>query len=134
MIDADAGLRILVVEDEALITMVIEDVIETLGYQIVGPVAQVDDAMVVAATGDFDCALLDINVLGGTTYAIAELLIERGCPFVMATGYSDWSMPKHLVAEKRLTKPYSSMALELELRLLEAQVQLKRLTSRRVGG
>lgn len=118
-------LRVFVVEDESLITMTIEDVIETLGCQMVGPVAQLDEALTVARTGDFDCAVLDINIRGGNTYAIADLLLERGCPFLMATGCSDWSMPKHLVTEKRLTKPFSAAELETELRLLDARVQSK---------
>lgn len=126
MTGAEPNLKVFVVEDEALITMTIEDVLDTLGYQIVGPVAQLNEALAVAQTGDFDCAILDINVRGGTTYAIADLLIERGCPFVMATGYSDWSIPNHLVSQKRLTKPYSSTDLETELRLLDARVQSRR--------
>ena len=113
--------KVLVVEDEPLISMEIEDVIEALGYEIVGPFAQLDEALEVAKIGDFDCAVLDINIRGGNTYAIAEMLLERGCPFVMATGYSDWSIPTHLAAQKRLTKPYGSFQLEAELRRLKTE-------------
>jgi CheY-like chemotaxis protein len=108
--------RVLVVEDEALITMEIEDVIEALGYEMVGPVAQLDEALVIAQAGHFDCAILDVNIRGGNTYVIADLLLGRGCPFVMATGYSKWSIPAHLASQKRLTKPYGSRQLEIELR------------------
>ena len=117
------GLRVLVVEDEALLGMIVEDVVEMLGYEIVGPIAQLDQALAAATKGDFDCAVLDINIRGGNSYAIADLLLARGCPFVLATGYSDWSLPKHLLGEKRLTKPYSSSDLENELRLLCGRVQ-----------
>lgn len=119
-------LRVLVVEDEPLITMEIEDVIDALGYQIVGPFAQLDEALEVAKRGNFDCAVLDINIRGGNTYAIAEMLLERGCPFVMATGYSDWSIPTHLASQKRLTKPYGSVQLEAELRRLDAEAHATR--------
>uniref|UniRef100_UPI0035C9BD82 response regulator n=1 Tax=uncultured Sphingomonas sp. TaxID=158754 RepID=UPI0035C9BD82 len=112
------GLRVLVVEDEPMIAMVVEDTIELMGYQVVGPVALLEEALALATSGEFDCAILDINIRGGKSYAVADLLLKRGCPFLFTTGYSDWSMPKHLVSEKRLTKPYSSHQLESELRLL----------------
>ena len=125
MTGGQTKIRILVVEDEALIAMTIEDVIESMGCDMVGPAADLDEALALAVEGAFDCAVLDVNIRGGSTYGIAELLRGRGCPFFMATGYSNWSMPAHLVGEKRLTKPYSSVALEAELRLLCAQVHAR---------
>lgn len=121
---SDLGFRVLVVEDEPLIAMVVEDTIVMMGYQIVGPVAKLDEALELATRGDFDCAVLDINIRGGNSYAIADLLLTRGCPFLFTTGYSDWSMPTHLVSEKRLSKPYSSRQLESELRLLCVPLQM----------
>lgn len=118
--------RVFVVEDEPIIAMVIEDAIEKLGFEIVGPVAQLEEALALAIVGNFDCAILDVNIRGGNSYAIADLLLERGCPFLIATGYSDWSIPKHLVEEKRLTKPYSVNELEDELRRLFNEVKRKR--------
>ncbi len=120
---SDLGFRVLVVEDEPMIVMVVEDTIEMMGCQIVGPVAKLEEALALAIRGDFDCAVLDINIRCGNSYAVADLLLERGCPFLFTTGYSDWSMPKHLVGEKRLTKPYSSRQLESELRLLCTPLQ-----------
>lgn len=114
--------RVLVVEDEPLIAMVVEDSIEMLGYEVVGPFAQRDEALAKAAAGGFDCAILDVNICGGNSYEVADLLLSRGCPFVLATGYSDWSIPCHLVGEKRLTKPYSSSQLEDQLRLMHEKV------------
>lgn len=114
--------RVLVVEDEPLIAMVVEDSIEMLGYEVIGPVAQHDEALAVAAAGGFDCAILDVNICGGNSYDVADLLLSRGCPLILATGYSDWSIPRHLVGEKRLTKPYSSKQLEEQLRLMHDRV------------
>jgi CheY-like chemotaxis protein len=122
--EAEHKLRVLVVEDEPMIAMMIEDSIEALGYQIIGPVALLDEALALAAKEGFDCAILDINIRGGNSYAVADMLLTQGCPFVLATGYGNWSLPKHLACEKRLTKPYSSDALEAELRLLCDRVQL----------
>lgn len=125
----EPAFRVLVVEDEPMIAMVVEDSIEMLGFEVVGPVAQHDEALALADAGDFDCAILDVNIRGGTSYDVAELLLSRGCPFVLATGYSDWSIPQHLVGEKRLAKPYSSRQIEDELRLMHERVQALRQTS-----
>jgi DNA-binding response OmpR family regulator len=116
--------RVLVVEDETMISMVIEDTIETLGYQMVGPVAQLDEALSLAINGTFDCAILDVNIRGGDTYAVADILLKRGCPFLLATGYSGSSFPKHLSGQKRLPKPYSMRELEKHLQALAEQVAL----------
>ena len=118
-------LRVLVIEDEPLITMEIESVIDSLGHQIVGPFAHINEASAAAKKTDFDCAILDVNIRGGNTYEIADLLIERSCPFVIASGYSDWSIPDHLLVRKRLTKPYGSTQLVAELRLLESEVMAR---------
>lgn len=106
-----------------MIAMVVEDAIEMLGYEIIGPVAKLEEALALATAGNFDCAILDINIRGGNSYQVAGLLLTRGCPFVLSTGYSDWSIPKHLVGARRLTKPYSLGQLEDELRLMQACVQ-----------
>jgi DNA-binding response OmpR family regulator len=119
-------LRVFVVEDETMISMALEDTIEMLGYQIIGPVAQLDEALILATNGDFDCAILDVNIRGGKSYAVADLLLKRGCPFFLTTGYSDWSLPKHLTGQKRLTKPYSTSELEIQLRGLFSQVEESR--------
>lgn len=124
----EPAFRVLVVEDEPLIAMVVEDSIELLGYEIIGPVAQHDEALALANAGAFDCAILDVNIRGGNSYDVAEVLLSRGCPFVLATGYSDWSIPQHLAGENRLAKPYSSRQIEDELRLMHERVRALRQT------
>ena len=121
-----AALRVLLVEDELIIAMMVESVITNMGFEVIGPVVHIDQALRLVADGEFDCAILDVNIRGGNSYAVADLLIARDCPFVMATGYSDWSIPPHLIGQKRLTKPYSTEALESELKLLSAKVSAKR--------
>lgn len=113
----------LVVEDEPLIAMIVEDAIEVLGFETIGPIADRNEALALALAGEFECAVLDVNIRGGDSYGIADLLLDRGCPFVLATGYSDWSIPRHLVGAKKLTKPYSQRQLEEELRLMHERVQ-----------
>lgn len=126
MTGAMGALRVLLVEDETIIAMMVESVIHDLGLNVVGPVAQIDQALRLVDEGEFDCAILDVNIRGGNSYPIADLLLERDCPFVMATGYSDLSIPPHLIGLTKLTKPYSIEALTGELTLLAARVAVAR--------
>ena len=116
------SVRVLLVEDESIIAMLVASVIRGLGFTLVGPVARLDHALTLVAEGEFDCAVLDVNIRGGDTYPVADLLIERDCPFVMATGYSNVTMPPHLLGQTRLTKPYAINALEDELMRLSERV------------
>ena len=79
--------RILIVEDEPLIAMMLEDFLETLDRQIAGTVDTVADALARLADGGFDGAILDVNLRGGETcWPFADALAEAGIPFVLATG------------------------------------------------
>jgi DNA-binding response OmpR family regulator len=88
-----AGSRILVVEDEMLIALMIEDVVHEKGGVIVGPVATLEKALALAEKDEFDAAILDITIRDGKVYPVAELLLARGTPFVFASGYGDWALP-----------------------------------------
>lgn len=117
--------KVLVVEDEPLIGMLIEDVIDDLGWETIGPVATLADALALAHTESIDCAVLDANVRGGRTHPVAELLLGRGIPFLVASGYGDWALPDQLLSEYRLQKPYTSDQLRNELRLLATRAQAR---------
>lgn len=108
MIDPLAGRRILVVEDEILIAMVIEDTLTRLGCVIIGPVAKLESALQIARDETIDAAVLDVNIRGGRIYPVAEVLLARGVPFVLASGYGDWALPEALQGQLRLTKPFQS--------------------------
>ena len=115
---ADAApprVRILVIEDEPLIAMNIEFSILDLGYDIVGPIARLDDALTAAGRDDYDCAIIDINIIGGPSYGVAAIFAARQRPFLIASGYNDLSLPEALRNRPRLTKPYSSAQLETAL-------------------
>lgn len=113
----------LAVEDEPLTATVVQNAIKVLGFETIGPVDDRNDALALASVGEFDCAILDVNIRGGDSYDVADLLLDRGRPFVLATGYSEWSIPHRLVGAKRLTKPYTQRQLEDELRLMHERVQ-----------
>lgn len=84
-----AGLRVLVVEDEMMVSMLIEDMLTDLGCSVVGPASRLDEAIELAKTSELDCAVLDVNLGGQPIFPLADLLRERGKPFAFATGYGD---------------------------------------------
>lgn len=81
------GLRILVVEDEPIVAMMLEDMLAELGAVAVGPAGTVRQALELAEAGGFDAALLDVNLNGVRSDAVADTLRAQGMPFVVATGY-----------------------------------------------
>jgi len=116
--DALNGRRILVVEDEMLIAVTIEDALTELGCEIVGPVASLDAALVLAGREILDGAILDVTIRGGMVFPVAEKLLARDIPFVLASGYGDWALPEAMRDKPRLTKPFTLADLEKQIRLL----------------
>jgi len=111
------GLRVLVVEDESMVSMLMEDMLQDLGCTVVGTVARFDDALKQATTGPaFDVALLDVNLNGKQTFPIAEALAVRGVRFIFATGYGESILPQSLQGGSILQKPFELEALERALR------------------
>jgi CheY-like chemotaxis protein len=113
-----AGLRILVVEDEMLIAVLIEEMLQGLGCHVVGPVSRLDAALRLAHEEPLDAAILDVRIRGGHVYPVAEELLARNIPFVLASGYGDWALPESLQDQPRLTKPFRQHDLEEQVRLL----------------
>jgi CheY-like chemotaxis protein len=103
-----AGKRVLVVEDEYLVAMLIEDVLEECGCSIVGPCGTVAAALEAAQTDTFDLAVLDVNLRGLKVYPVAELLAERHVPFLFLSGYGDDAIPPGRSTWKVCTKPFRS--------------------------
>ncbi len=104
--DVAAGKNILVVEDEIMIRLLLEDMLDDLGYTIAAAVGRIDDAVKVARTGAFDAAVLDVNLNGQTVSPVAEILEERGVPFVFATGYGERGLPERFSNRPTLQKPF----------------------------
>ncbi|TJZ91866.1 response regulator [Paracoccus gahaiensis] len=109
------GRHVLVVEDELLILLEIEDTLSNLGAEVVGPASHVDAALHLATEASLDAAILDVNIKGGNTFAVADVLAERGIPFVFCTGYSAWVIEERHRDRPRLTKPYTAKELERQV-------------------
>lgn len=82
-----AGLRVLVVEDEPVVAMCLEDILDELGCVTVGPASRLSEGLSLAEGEALDAAILDINLAGERSNAIAEVLVARGIPFAFASGY-----------------------------------------------
>ena len=113
-----AGRRILVVEDDMLIAVLIEEELQELGCVVVGPVSKLDAALRLADSPGLDAAILDVNIRGGLVYPVAKQLQTRGIPFALASGYGDWALPEAFRDQPRLTKPFTCEELEAQVRLL----------------
>jgi CheY-like chemotaxis protein len=106
-----SGHRVLVVEDEQLIGLMLADVLEEFGSAVLGPVATVVEAIVLVEAGDVTAALLDLSLRGETVYPVADKLAERNIPFVFITGYTRGALvPRHATAPV-LTKPFGPRKL-----------------------
>jgi CheY-like chemotaxis protein len=105
------GLRILVVEDELMISMLVEDMLAELGHKVAGTAASIEEATRLANQGDFDGALLDVNLNGKTIDAVAETLMRRDIPFVFTTGYGQQGIPDAYRDWPALQKPYQTQQL-----------------------
>jgi DNA-binding response OmpR family regulator len=116
--DSLAGRRILVVEDEMMIAILLEESLLALGCIVVGPVGKLEVAKRLATDESLDAAVLDVTIRGGEVFPVAEILAGRGIPFVLASGYSDWVLPAAMQGKPRLTKPFTLRELEHEVRQL----------------
>jgi DNA-binding NtrC family response regulator len=118
MTDASAAPRLLVVEDEYLIRMLLEDMLDELGYGVAAAVGSLAEAREHASNGSFDGAILDVNVDGQEIFPVAEILSERGVPFVFVTGYGEGSLPEAFRNRPALQKPFQADRLKTTLQNL----------------
>ena len=97
---------IFLVEDEALIRMMIIGMLDELGHSVVAEAGNIREGMVLAETAEFDVALLDINVGGESIVPIAEIVRGRGLPFLFITGYAQIGLSEPFVEQPVLQKPF----------------------------
>lgn len=110
--------RILIVEDESLVAMLLETILEDMGCTTVGPISNIEDALALLASEEaetLDGALLDVNVAGREVFPVAELLKARGVPFVFSTGYGQGGLPDEWRTHATIQKPFTEAAVEQAL-------------------
>jgi CheY-like chemotaxis protein len=104
--------RVLVVEDEVLVAMLIEDMLSDLGFDVLGPVTRLTRALEMAREEVFDIALLDVNLASEQSFPVAHALQERNIPFIFATGYGLKGIDERFHGAITLQKPFEAHQLE----------------------
>lgn len=107
--------RVLVVEDEYLIRMLLEDMLDELGYDLAAAVGTIAEAREHASKGDFNAAVLDVNLDGQEIYPVADIIAQRGLPFVFVTGYGQGSLAEPYRGRPSLQKPFQAEQLKSAL-------------------
>jgi CheY-like chemotaxis protein len=106
------AMRILVVEDELMIRMLLEDMLGELGHTVTAEAARIEEALDAAKNADFDIAILDVNLNGQPISPVADALVARGMPFVFATGYGERGLPEPYRDRPTLKKPFQMDGLK----------------------
>jgi CheY-like chemotaxis protein len=101
-----SGLRVLLVEDEGGVALMIEDMLEELGCVVVASAARLAGAYEAVQSKLLDFVVLDVNVAGETSFDLARVLVDRGTPFVFSTGYGSARLPVNLQNQPILAKPF----------------------------
>lgn len=122
MIPNTEALRALVVEDEYLLLALLEDLLPDLGFNVTARARSLEGALAAAgATGDFDVALVDVNLAGQHSYAAVDKLLEAGVPTLFITGYGTGGLPPRFASLPVLSKPFGRDELDQALGRLRGQ-------------
>ena len=122
------GKRILVVEDEALIAVMVEDMLSEMGCDVVGPAGTIEQALRLAKAEVLNGAVLDVNVRGERIDPVADALMARGVPVLFATGYGEVRLSSGAAATV-IDKPYTQDKLARGLADAMGVTQLRRGTA-----
>lgn len=117
------GIKVLVVEDEGAIAMMIEEMLEELGCEVVASVARLATALDVARSVEADLAMLDVNLAGQFVFPVAEVLRDRAIPFIFSTGYGASRIPAEFSECPILHKPFSESELRQKITLVASEAK-----------
>jgi|SRR5579862_1646665 len=106
-----SGKRVLVVEDELMIRMLLEGMLTDLGHTVAAEAGSIEEALKLAKEGEFDVAVLDVNLNNEPITPVVEVLIRRGVPFIFASGYGQRGVPEPYRQNPTLQKPFQVEAL-----------------------
>lgn len=105
-------LRVLVVEDEMTIALLLEDMLLDLGHEVVELAMRLPRALEVARSEAMDLAILDVNLDGRPSFPVAEVLDARGVPFIFATGYGPGGLTQEFRDRPVIKKPFDLRGLQ----------------------
>jgi CheY-like chemotaxis protein len=106
-----AGGSVFLVEDEVMIRMMVADMLEELGFSVAAEAGEINEAIRLAQSAEFDFAILDVNVNGKVISPVADLISARNRPFIFATGYGSSGLPEEYRDRPALQKPFQIEAL-----------------------
>ncbi|WAC64619.1 response regulator [Pseudoxanthomonas sp. SL93] len=112
MTTTDHTPRVLIVEDESMLVMLLEDLLPTLGYEVAGSAGSVEQALAALDEAPIDLAVVDVNLAGTPSFPVADALRERGVPFLFTTGYGHEGLPERFVDAPVLAKPFRRHDME----------------------
>ena len=114
------GGSVFLVEDEVMIRMMVADMLEELGYRVAAEAGEINEALKLAQSTDFDFAILDVNVNGKVISPVADLLTARNRPFIFATRYGSSGLPEEYRDRPALQKPFQ---LETLARMIDSTLK-----------
>src|ERR1700679_1716765 len=115
-----SGRSVFLVEDEVMIRMMVADMLEELGYRVAAEAGEINEAIRLAPSAEFDIAILDVNVNRKVISSGAELIEARNRPFIFATGYGSSGLPEQYRDRPALQKPFQ---LETLARMIDAALK-----------
>jgi len=124
-----AGTRVLVVEDEGAIALLIEEMLDEFGCEVVASVARLATACEVAGSVQVDLAILDVNLAGERVFPVADILRNRQIPFLFSTGYGASGLPAEYAECPVLHKPFSENELQQKMVVTLKEARAGDLTS-----
>ena len=113
---SDPARRVLIVEDEMLIALMLQDMLQDSGHFVEGVATSLQIGLDLAIKANAELAILDINLNGEECYPIVEILQQRGIPFVFSTGYGSGTVRPEFDAVPKLVKPYEQDLLVTAIR------------------
>ena len=111
-----AARRVLIVEDEVLIAMMLQDMVADAGLEVEGVANSLDAGIELANRANFDLAILDVNLNGEEVYPVAEILQKRGIPFIFSTGYGAGGIRSGFDSAPQVLKPFQQNLLVAALK------------------
>lgn len=115
MTTSDTAPRVFIVEDESMLVMLLEDLLPTLGYEVAGSAASVDQALADLPDAQTDLVIIDVNLAGTPSFPVADALRAQGVPFLFTTGYGQQGLPERFADAPVLAKPFRRQDIESAL-------------------